>query len=191
MSPIIDYKCPFCEFERSDIVSVKDETPGHVKHEHVRNGAKPALCQAPETRPPGPLLAKKKLNYIEFEVSGWLPVSKNKTMGPRGGWIVQKDKQIVAHFANQYKNLNAWQPAMTKKQILVTIVKGPGGKVEDYDNFVHYMKSILDALQTPHSGMFKYGSSLIVDDSRNWVEWDIEQSWGPQRATRVAIWDCP
>ena len=151
-----------------------------------------------------------KAPVIAFEISQWLPTSKNKSMGRGGGFRVQADKLVVEKFATMYAGMNDWPTASpmergVAKQVDIIIRKGPRGKVEDYDNLVHYAKSILDGLTAcchckkclvavkrnePRPKFHKkVGAALLWDDSPDWCSHTLTQAWGAWPGTIITVRD--
>lgn len=156
------------------------------------------------------MTSNRNKNYRAFEISGWLPHPKNKTMGRGGGFIIQADKATIEKFAELYVKLHRW-PVQTpdtphiRKHVHITIQKGPRGKVEDYDNLQHYAKAVLDALTSPcycdkckraiKAGQprlkfhKKIGAGLLWDDNPQWCTHKVDMAWGPQPALIIEITD--
>lgn len=137
-----------------------------------------------------PKFPPRPKGYVAFEISNWLPHRRNSTTGKGGRWRLSSDKKVVDLWSGRYKDFHDWPEAEVRKFVRVTIVKGPRGMLEDWDNFTGYLKSILDGLSRPTKNK-EIGSSLIVDDAHNWVTWEIRQAWAFQPAVRIEIWDAP
>lgn len=100
---------------------------------------------------------------------GWHPRSKNRSTGKRAAFALRDEKRLVHRVAMEAKQSSNTGDATKRMRVEIEIHKGKRGRVQDDDNLQHQKKVILDGLSQPR-GRKTIGASLIVDDSREWVE---------------------
>lgn len=123
----------------------------------------------------------------EILIVGWHPRTLNKATGKRAAFALRDEKLKLERKINEAKLRNGWTDATKPCTVQIELGKTHSSAL-DQDNANFVKKVIHDALSQP-KGRKKIGTSLIVDDSLEWLTSpDVQQVYNqPEKYTRIII----